>query len=74
MKEVEETVEEESPLERALKITDLMDLLKDVKMELGSILDTLIELLPRQNPNYIQEYALLMARVRELIRDIEKYV
>ena len=74
MKEVGETVEEESPLERALKITDLMDLLKDVKMELGSILDTLIDLLPRQNPNYIQEYALLMARVRELIRDIEKYV
>ena len=49
-------------------------ILRSVKTELGSILDTLIELLPRQNPNYIQEYALLMTRVRELIKDIEKYV
>jgi len=56
------------------KVSDLEDILRSVKTELGSILDTLIELLPRQNPNYIQEYALLMTRVRELIKDIEKYV
>jgi len=72
MREVGETIEKERPLE--LKISELVDLLKNVKMELGSILDTLIDLLPRQNPNYIQEYALLMARVRELIKDIEGYL
>ena len=59
----------EMELER--KVRDLESHLKSVRRELGYVLDALIELLPRQNPNYFSEYAIILARIRDIIKDIE---
>ena len=53
------------------RVRDLETCLKDVKRELGCVLDSLIDLLPKQNPNYITTYAVIMSAIRDLIKEIE---
>ena len=45
--------------------------LRDTKRELGYTLDALIELLPHQKQENLSDYALILARIRDLIKNIE---
>ena len=58
-------------MELESRVRDLETCLKEVKRELGSILDSLIDLLPKQHPNYITTYAVIMSTIRDMIKEIE---
>ena len=69
-----ETIKELEITKLRNEVKELRDFLEKIRRELGAILDILIELLPHQKADEIHRIGVLMASVRDLIKEIEKYV
>jgi len=55
------------------EVEDYKDLLRSIKSELGSVMDSLIEVLPCLKPDNIKEICIVLKRISDIIKDIEKY-
>jgi len=55
------------------EVEDYKDLLRSIKSDLGSVMDGLIRVLPHLRSDDIKEVTIVLMRIRDIIRDIEKY-
>jgi len=55
------------------EVEDYKELLRRVKRELGFIMDDLIAIMPRLKPDEVKEVAIVLRRISDIIKDIEKY-
>ena len=55
------------------EVEDLRELLRQIKGDLGSVIYGLIGVLPHLRSDDIKEVSVVLMRIRDIIRDIEKY-